>query len=60
MIEAAHEEFDALVTMDRGIPHQQNLADVDLAVVLLEAQMDEAKTALSEAHSGEVDHVTAS
>ena len=60
LIEAAHEEFDALVTMDRGIPHQQNLADVDLAVVLLEAQMDEAKTALSEAHSGEVDHVTAS
>ena len=38
LIEAAQEEFDALVTMDRGIPHQQNLTDVDLAIVVLEAQ----------------------
>jgi predicted nuclease of predicted toxin-antitoxin system len=38
LIEAAQHEFDVLVTMDRGIPHQQNLAEVDLVIVLLEAR----------------------
>ena len=43
--------------MDQGIPHQQNLSDVDLAIVLLEASsnrladlaplVDEAKALLS-------------
>jgi hypothetical protein len=37
LIEAAQRELDALITMDQGIPHQQNLSDVDLAIVLLEA-----------------------
>lgn len=69
LIEAAQEGFDALVTMDRGIPHQQNLADVELAIVLLEAQsnrledlaplVDEAKAVALQARSGEVVHVTA-
>ncbi len=69
LIEAAQHEFDALVTMDRGIPHQQNLAGVDLAIVLLEARsnrladltplVDGAEAALSKARSGEVVRVTA-
>jgi hypothetical protein len=37
LIEADQREFDALITMEQGIPHQQNLRDVDLAIVLLEA-----------------------
>jgi predicted nuclease of predicted toxin-antitoxin system len=37
LIEATQREFDALITMDQGIPHQQNLSDVDLAIMLLEA-----------------------
>jgi predicted nuclease of predicted toxin-antitoxin system len=64
LIEAAQREFDALITMDQGIPHQQNLREVDLTIVLLEAPsnrladlvplVDEAKAVLSEARTGEV------
>jgi Domain of unknown function (DUF5615) len=64
LIEAAQREFDALITMDQRIPHQQNLREVDLAMVLLEAPsdrltdlaplVDEAKAVLSEARTGEV------
>jgi hypothetical protein len=38
LLEAAEKEFEALVTVDRGMPHQQNLARFDLAIVLLEAK----------------------
>jgi predicted nuclease of predicted toxin-antitoxin system len=38
LLEAAGKEFDALVTTDRGIPHQQNLSRLDLAVIVLEAK----------------------
>lgn len=37
MLRAAEQEFDALVTMDRGIPHQQNLRNLDLGIVLIRA-----------------------
>lgn len=37
MLRAAEVEFDALVTMDRGIPHQQNLEKLDLGIVLVRA-----------------------
>ncbi len=33
----AADEFDVLVTADQGIPHQQNLAKFDIAVVVLAA-----------------------
>ncbi len=56
--------------MDRGIPYQQNLASVELTIVLLEAQsnrlgdlaplVEETKAMLSEARPGEVVRVTAS
>ena len=35
LLEAAEKEFDALITTDRGIPHQQDLSAVALSVVLL-------------------------
>lgn len=37
-LRAAAEEYDALVTMDRGIEHQQNLPAYDLVVVLITAR----------------------
>lgn len=38
LLDAAQHEFDVLLTMDRGMRHQQNLADFDLAVILLRAR----------------------
>lgn len=38
LLELAQEEFDVFVTTDKGIPHQQNLARFDLAIVPLEAK----------------------
>ena len=35
LLRLAAAEFDAFVTMDRNLPHQQNLSDVDLAVVVI-------------------------
>lgn len=37
MLRMAEQEFDALVTMDRGIPHQQNLGVLNLGVVVVRA-----------------------
>ena len=69
LIEVTQLEFDALVTMDRGIPHQQNLAGVDLVIVLLEARSNRlavltplvagVEAGLSKARPGEVIRVTA-
>lgn len=69
LIKDAQREFDALVTMDRGIPHQQNLTDIDLVIVLLEAPSNRladltplvagAEAALSRARPGEVVRVSA-
>ncbi len=38
LLELAQQEFDVLVTADRGIPEQQNLSRFDLSVVVLEAR----------------------
>lgn len=38
LLEAARGEFDALLTTDRGIPHKQDLSDLDLTLVVLEAK----------------------
>lgn len=37
LLRAAHAEFDVLVTMDRGLEHQQNLRQIDLGIVILMA-----------------------
>lgn len=64
--ELAEKEFDALLTTDKGMPHQQNLARFDLAVVLragsnayedLASLMDEAIAALSSISPGTVTRV---
>src|ERR671910_748709 len=57
-------EFDALITMDQGIPHQQDLREVDLTIVLLEAPsnrladlaplVEKVQAVLSGARPGEV------
>lgn len=70
LIELAQQEFDALVTMDQGIPHQQNLTEVDLVILLLEAPsnrlpdlaplVEEANAALADALPGEVVRIAAS
>ena len=69
LIRDAQMEFDVLVTMDQGIPHQQNLTEVDLVILLLEAPsnrladtaplVDEANAALFEARPGEMVRVQA-
>ena len=33
----AQKEYDVLVTMDTNIPHQQNLVQFDIAIVVLRA-----------------------
>jgi predicted nuclease of predicted toxin-antitoxin system len=38
LLDAAQHEFNALVTMDRGMEHQRNLARFDIAVVLVRAR----------------------
>ncbi len=70
MLRAAEREFDALVTMDRNMEHQQNLGGVDLGVVLILARsnrrrdvepvMPEVNRALRRVRSGELTTVTAS
>ncbi|HEX8691068.1 MAG TPA: DUF5615 family PIN-like protein [Longimicrobium sp.] len=37
LLRAAQTEFDAFVTMDRGIPHQQNVSALSLGIVILRA-----------------------
>jgi hypothetical protein len=64
LIGAAQREFDALITMDQGIPHQQNLVGLDLVILLLEARSNrlpdltplvtEAEAALYGSSPGEV------
>ena len=62
LLRLAEKEFDVLLTTDKGLPHQQNLAVFDLAVILLRAAsnsyedlaplMQEAIAALSSATPG--------
>jgi predicted nuclease of predicted toxin-antitoxin system len=38
MREASSAGFDAFITMDAGIPHQQNLVNLPVAVIVLHAE----------------------
>lgn len=38
LLKSAENEFDVLVTMDQGIPQQQNLSEIKMGIVLLEAK----------------------
>jgi predicted nuclease of predicted toxin-antitoxin system len=69
LLEEAGKEFDALVTTDRGILHQQDLSRFDLAVVVLETKsnsyedlaplMHRTNAALAEVVSGEATRIRA-
>lgn len=64
LLDLAQQNFDVFVTTDKGIPHQQNLAGFDLAVILLEARsnsyedlaplMTQVNAVLGEARPGEL------
>lgn len=64
LLRAAELEFDALVTMDRSMDHQQNLGVFDLGIVLLTAKsnrrrdvmpaMPEVNRALKQIRPGEL------
>ena len=38
LLRIAAAEFDAFITMDGGIPNQQNLGEINMRIVLLEAE----------------------
>jgi len=38
LLQRAGSRFDALLTMDRGLPHQQNLGALGLRIVIIRAQ----------------------
>ena len=37
LLRQARERFDALLTMDRGFPHQQNLTGLNLRILIIRA-----------------------
>jgi len=43
LLQRAASEFDALVTVDQRIPHQQNLAGIALALIIIEARSNDIK-----------------
>ena len=67
LLAAADAEFDALVTMDRNIPYQQNLRNITLAIVIIRAfsnrrdavepLMPDVNRALATVQPGQVVHV---
>ena len=70
LLERASAAFDALVTMDRGIEHQQNLREYAIGIVLISARsnriedirsaMFRVNEVLKEVQPGRVIHVPAS
>jgi len=46
LLDQAEEEFDALLTMDQGIEHQQNVEGRVLGIVTIEAPNNEYETLL--------------
>ncbi len=70
LLRLAAAEFDIFVTMDRGISYQQNLAGLELAVIVLQAVSNrladllplvpELLVCVDSARSGELYHVPSS
>jgi hypothetical protein len=64
LLTLAQHEFDAFLTTDKGIEHQQNIADLDFIVVLVRTKsndvgdvaplVDEVKAALTSARPGTI------
>lgn len=69
LLRLAEKEFDAFLTTDKGIPHQQNLAGLELAIVLLRARsnsyedlapfMEQAIASLASAEPGTLTRIPA-
>ena len=69
LLKLAATRFDVLLTVDRGLEHQQNFAGLTIAVVVIDAGsndimvlkplMPAVRDALSKARAGTVTHVTA-
>lgn len=38
LLRIAANEFDAFITMDQGIPHQQNLSKIKIGIIVLEVE----------------------
>lgn len=64
LLRLAEPSFDVFVTMDRRLPSQQNLPDLDLCVIILLAKsnavpdllplVDQLRSAISAARAGEL------
>jgi hypothetical protein len=64
LLRAADGHFDALITVDQNLPHQQNLALLNISILLLVAQsnryedlrplMPKVRTALERIKPGEI------
>ena len=69
LLQQAAAAFDALVTMDNGIEHQQNLSKYAIGVIIISARsnrlqdvqpaMSKVNQVLREVQPGQVIHVTA-
>lgn len=69
LLKSAESEFDVLVTMDQGIPQQQNISEIKMGIVLLEAKgnryedlaplMNQVSTVLRTIEKGQVISVRA-
>ena len=43
LLQRAASQFDALVTVDQGLPYQQNLAGIALALIIVQAPSNDIK-----------------
>ena len=67
LLRIAANEFDALITMDQGIPNQQNLSKIKIGIILLEAESNrledlaplifQVNTVLRTLKNGQVVHI---
>ena len=67
LLRIAENEFDAFITMDQGIPKQQNLSKIKIGIIVLEAKsnrledlaplISQANTVLKTLKNGQVVHV---
>ena len=69
LLQIAQMTFDAFITMDQGIPHQQNLSGLTISIIVLEARsnrfadlaplMSKVNAALRTISNGQVVHISA-
>lgn len=67
LLRMAENEFDVFMTMDQGIPNQQNLSEIRIGIIVLEAKsnrfedlaplMSEINIALKTIKNGQILHV---